>query len=318
MRPPLDLTGQRSPSAEELSLARQIVRRSGLVEALTPHIDAEVGRHRRIPLEALLVAFQVNALQRRHQAHIIDIARLFNAMSEEDRAKLGIEYWDEEQAYSRVDWLFNKLCKVLTAGIEGIDATWFSNTLARASIPKRYMTSHSVAVDGTDVPTWGAFQGTRTVVLDGEAAETQLTEGTPLAVKTMKKAKVLAVGADGRNQYTPDRDARAGHRSANGQHNAGPFIGYELHTVVQARDIRWTNYIDRTILEAEVPNVITTAVLVPAATHRAKSVVPALIGEKAGGHDITDVVWDPVTRSANPRRRPIHSTRPASPRPSSS
>ncbi|MHB1986911.1 MAG: hypothetical protein ACYCSF_02835 [Acidimicrobiales bacterium] len=109
----------------------------------------------------------------------------------------------------------------------------------------------------------------------------------------MKKAKVLAVGPDGRNQYTPDPDARAGHRSANGRHNAGPFIGYELHTVVQARDIRWTNYTDRTILEAKAPNVITTAVLVPAGTHRAKSVVPALIEEKAAGHDNKDVIWDP-------------------------
>lgn len=293
-RPPIDIDGHRAPSVEELSLARQIVRRSGLVQALEPHLDPGTGRPRRLSLEAMLVALQANALQRHHQAHLVDVARLLNALSDEERARLGITHWDPDQTYRRVTWLFAKLCRVLDAGLEGIDAQWFANRLARAAVPNRYRTSRSVAVDGTDIETWGAFQGSTTAIdLDGEAIETQLMERPLAPVKRVQRAKVLAVGPDRRKQYTPDPDARAGHRSNNGQHNAGPYIGYELHLAVQARDVRWTNYVDRTTLGPEVPNVITTVVLTPAGTHRAKSIVGALIADKESGHDISDVVWDP-------------------------
>jgi hypothetical protein len=262
--------------------------------ALSPHFDAEVGRPRHLPLEALLVALQINALQRAHQAHLIDVARLVNALEDEERDKLGIKNWDKEEAYARVTWLFSKLCRVLNSGVDGLSPGWFANALARASVPRRYLKSRSVAVDGTDIETWGAFQGSITTLeYDGEAAEIQLMDGPPVPARTAKRAKVLAIGQDGRKQYTPDPDARAGHRSANGLHNAGPYIGYELHLAVQVRDVRWTDYIERTTLGPEVPNLITTMVLTPAGTHRAKSIVEPLIAAKRAGHDITDVVWDP-------------------------
>ena len=292
-RPPLDLTG-RACSSDEFHLARQIVARSGLVEALSPYMDFEVGRHRRLSLEGFLVALQINALQRDHQAHLIEATRILNGLSEDYRRRIGIENWDEDEAYARVTWLFSKLCRLLKEAPQDMDAQWFANRLARAAIPSRYLSSRSVAVDGTDVETWGAFQGSvSTLELDGEAAETQLVDQPPPAPKVVLKAKVLGIGKDGRKVYTPDPDARAGHRSANGDHNAGPYIGYELHLAVQARDVRWTNYTDRTVLEPEVPNVITTAVLVPAGSHRAKSVVGSLIADKSSGHDIEDVIWDP-------------------------
>lgn len=299
-RPPLDLRGRRCPSTDEFSLAQQIVDRSGVVAGLGPYVDCEVGRHRRIPLRALLVAFQVNALQRHHEAHLVDVARLFNAMTPEQRESLGIHHWDEEQAYSRVTWLFAKVCRVLEHGPDGLDAGWFANALARASVPKRYSMSGSVAVDGTDIETWGAFQGSTTVIeYDGEAAETQLIDGASQPPspgkqgKGRRKARVLGIGPDGRKRYTTDPDARAGHRSNNSQHNAGPYIGYELHLAVQAREVRWTNYIDRTILGPEVPDVITTLVLTPAGAHRAKSVVGPLLAAKEQGQDISEVIWDP-------------------------
>jgi hypothetical protein len=288
------LTGRRRPTTDEFSLERQIVRRSGVVDALSPRIDASVGRPRQLPLEALLVAFQINALQRSHQAHLIDVARLLNALDDEQRGRLGIKSWDEEEAYERVTWLFGKLCRVLESGVDGLSHEWFANAIARASVPKRYLKSKSVAVDGTDVETWGAFQGSVTTIdFDGEAADTQLIDGQPAPPRTTKRAKVLAIGDDGRKQYTPDRDARVGHRSSNGQHNAGSYIGYELHLAVQVRDVRWTDYVERTTLGPEVPQLITTAVLAPAGTHRAKSVVGPLIAAKQAGYDIDDVVWDP-------------------------
>jgi hypothetical protein len=190
-----------------------------------------------------------------------------------------------------------RLCDVLDEGHAGVDAQWFANQLARAAIPKDMLTSYSVAVDGTDVESWGALRGaTFTVELDGEAAATQLVDETdvpPVTTKKVKTANVFGIGPDGRKCYTPDPDARAGHRSATASRNAGPYVGYELHLAVQTRDVRWTNYIDKTTLGPEVPGVITTCNLVAAGTHRGGAIVDALIASKKSVHDITDVVWDP-------------------------
>jgi hypothetical protein len=104
---------------------------------------------------------------------------------------------------------------------------------------------------------------------------------------------VLGIGPDGRKRYTADPDARAGHRSGTNSRPAGPYVGYELHLGVQARDVRWTNSVDRTSLGPEVPGVITLCNLVPAGTHRGRSVVPTVIAAKGNGVAINDVVWDP-------------------------
>jgi hypothetical protein len=168
--------------------------------------------------------------------------------------------------------------------------------LAQAAVPEEFRQSRSIAVDGTDVETWGALHGDAvTVDLDGEAAETQLMDdvAVPKLKKPARRAKVLGVGADGRNQYTADRDARAGHRSATNSRPAGSYVGYELHLAVQARDMKWTNHIDKVSLSDEVPGVITCLALVPAGTHRGRAIVDDLVAAKAAGAPIDDVVWDP-------------------------
>jgi hypothetical protein len=133
------------------------------------------------------------------------------------------------------------------------------------------------------------------VDLDGEAADTQLMDDAtvPKPKKPARKALVVAVGEDGRNQYTVDADARAGHRSATNSRAAGPYVGYELHLAVQARDVRWSNGIDKVSLSDEVPGVVTCFSLVPAGTHRGKAIVDDLIDAKSVGEPIDDVVWDP-------------------------
>src|SRR5579863_2652148 len=204
-RPPLDNAGGRPTTAHELQLACGIVDRSGVVPVLEPYFTASVGRHRTISLRGLLVACQLNALVRHHKAHLIEVARVINAMTDEQRERLGIARHDPAQTYDRVDRTFTKLAAVLEAGHEGISAKWFANRMAQAAVPEEFRQSSSIAVDGTDVETWGALHGDAvTVDLDGEAAETQLMDdGSVLKPKKpARKAKVLGVGADGRNQYT--------------------------------------------------------------------------------------------------------------------
>ncbi len=292
----LDLGGGRPTGDGELSIARQLVARAGLVEVLAPAIDAEVGRPRHLSLEGFLVAFVLNAQHRHHQAHLVEAARILNALTAAQRERLGIVGWDPGEAYPRVERLYVKLCRVLESSQLGVDVQWFVNQLARAAIPRKLLASRSVAVDGTDVETWGALHSrTHVIELDGEAAETQLTDEQPAPPRTRKArtARVFGIGPDGRKRYTRDPDARAGHRSATGTRNAGPFVGYELHLAVQTRDVRWTNYIDKTTLGPEVAGVVTTCNLVPAGSHRGGAMVDSLIESKTTFHDITDVVWDP-------------------------
>ena len=276
-------------------MGRQVVGRSRLVEMLAPRLESQVGRPRHLTLEGLLVAFQINALRRHHRGHLVEAARTLNALSDEQRRRLGIVRWRSEEAYPRVEWLFAKLCGLLESAEAGFDAQWFANQLARAAIPKDLLTSPSVAVDGTDVETWGALQGkSYTIELDGEAAETQLVDDEPLPPKTkVRTAQVFGIGEDGRKRYTKDPDARAGHRSATASRSSGPYVGYELHLAVQTRDVRWTNYIDRTTLGPEVPNVVTTLSLAPAGSHRGKAIVGALIEASRHHHQLDEVVWDP-------------------------
>jgi hypothetical protein len=291
-RAPLDTSGGRPTTAAELNVVRQLMDRSGLVDLLAPHIDADVGRPRTLSLFGFLVAAQLNALHRHHQEHLVEIARVLNALSDDQRSSLGIVSWAPEESYSRVERLFARLSRILESGEAGIDGSGFATRLARAAIPNDMITSGSVAVDGTDVETWGALHGeATTVALDGEAADTQLVEdgSVPKPKKAVRKAKVLGVGPDGRNRYTVDADARAGHRSATNSRPAGPYVGYELHLAVQARQVRWTNHVDRTTLGPEVAGVVTTLALVPAGTHRGKAVVDELIR----ANDVDEVVWDP-------------------------
>jgi hypothetical protein len=298
-RAPLDTSGGPPTSGAELSIARQLVARSAVVKRLAAYVTADVGRPRQLSLEGLFVALALNALRPHHVAHLVGAARVLNALTEEQRKSLGVARWDPDESYSRVERLFARVSEILEAGEAGVDAEWFMNQLARAAVPRDLLSSRSVAVDGTDVETWGALRGaTHTVELDGPAAETQLrdeSDGSPAPVKrSVKGAKVFGIGPDGRKRYTKDPDARAGHRSATNQRNAGPYVGYELHLAVQTRDVRWTNYVDRTTLGPEVAGVITTCTLTPAGSHRGGAVVDALISAKrSGAHDVAEVVWDP-------------------------
>lgn len=214
-RAPLDATGGRATSTQDLQLASGIVDRSGVVETLEPFFTADTGRHRVLGLRALLVACQLNALSRHHKAHLIEVARIINALTADQRALLGIADHDPDQTYDRVDRTFTKLAAVLEAGHPGINAKWLANALAQAAIPDEFRTSSSVAVDGTDVETCGALHGDAvTVDLDGEAAETQLTDdgSVPKPKKPARRAKVWAsVSTDASNTpSTPTHEPDTG------------------------------------------------------------------------------------------------------------
>ncbi len=201
-----------------------------------------------------------------------------------------------------------------------VDAGWVANQLAQASIPQELWMSASLAVDGTDVETRGVLHGDAdTVEVDAQTDDGTEDEDAAAGADRRRRgprrrAKVLGMTPDGRKVYTADPDARAGHRSSTNSRSASPYVGFELHLAVQARDVRWSDGIERVSLGHEVRPVVTNLALTAAGAHRAIAVVPGLVLAKGAGQSIEDVVWTPGTPSAAPRPLLIPSIAPASTR----
>lgn len=110
------------------------------------------------------------------------------------------------------------------------------------------------------------------------------TEAKPTAKAIVRhRAKVLAIGPDGRNSYTADRDARAGWRTATNEYSAGPYIGRELHIGVAVPDLRATDTTSYVSFGRNVPRVVLLSRLVPAGSHRGDAVREAVLEAKAAG-----------------------------------
>ena len=108
-----NLEGGRPTSAAELETACRVVDSSGTVPVVAALVDASTGRPRTISVRAFLVACQLNALARHHKGHLAEVARVMNAMTDRQRAGLGVVRHDPAQTYNRLDRLFNRLCEAL-------------------------------------------------------------------------------------------------------------------------------------------------------------------------------------------------------------
>src|SRR5713101_7281352 len=112
-RAPLDASGGRPTGETDLQVASQLIEKSGVLAILSPILESGLGRPRTLSLRAFLVAAQLNALHRHHRGHLVEIARVLNAMTADQLASLGVIDWDPAEAFDRVERLFICLCKVL-------------------------------------------------------------------------------------------------------------------------------------------------------------------------------------------------------------
>lgn len=305
-RAPLDLDGGRSPTNWEFVTAAAIVRRAGIVEALSPHVDSPFGRPRLLTLEALFVAFMINALRRHHVGHLVAVVGVLNALDDHQREEVGISTWSADAAsYIRTERLFLRVDAALEEGHEVLengsnalmDGRWFANRLAEASCPPELIRSSTVAIDGTDLPTWARLHGdAETVDVDQEEEPDELREDEatppPQPGRRKRKARVLAIGPDGRNVYTKDGTARAGHRSATASRPSGPYVGRETHLLVQARDAQHVGGKKRVRIGPRVPGLVRGIDVVPAGTHRGRTATSLVIDANRRGANITDVIVD--------------------------
>jgi hypothetical protein len=299
----LDFDTARKPHTAEIDEAIVLVKTAGFAVKMERHLDRRKDAIAALSVKGLEVAKALRAFEQNHEMLLIDIARVINTFDPSTLSLLGMPAWTKTGGYDRVDRLTHQMAEALEQGFDDvdpdtsdvahIDVQWFLNAVVRAPVPDYLVAGCALAVDGTDLPTWGALHGAEeTVELDGEAAlpisEDELDDDTKPKAKPKKKAirrtaKVLGIGNDGRKIYTADKDARAGHRSATNGRDAGPYIGREAHLGVAVPALRWTDGTQRCVFGESVPQVIMTANLVPAGTHRAKAVIGSLLDANRDG-----------------------------------
>ena len=103
---------------------------------------------------------------------------------------------------------------------------------------------------------------------------------------------------------TKDKDARAGYQTGNANHPGGTYVGRELHLGIAVPTVKNTDGVSYVKLGPDVPQVIVTARLVPAGSHRGDPAVEMVAGAKAQGlcHGVI------VDRWYTPSPPPIAST----------
>lgn len=129
--------------------------RSGLPDRLEQLLHAANGgrgRPRQLPVRALLLALLLLVSEGR--PHLVRVAPLLNGLPTGDRARLGVDR-PGGVTLRQVQALFERLSSVL--GVDGLDR--FCDDLLDATVPEESSGSSSLAVDASDIPTWGKPAG---------------------------------------------------------------------------------------------------------------------------------------------------------------
>lgn len=312
IRRPVDVTHKRQPTTDEFEWACSVIDSLGedFVAALTAAVGEGRGRPGSVPTRGVLAACLLLVAEPGHQFELTDVAAQLVACSPDQLTALGMAPLPVNRAYARVWHKCNAVIAALAEGfsfrtsedqVVRVDLPRFVEALAAASQDPTLPRSRARAVDGTDWETCGRWLSTKGVEYDG--ATPPDTDADPDEHRTMverarRRARRAAfeTGPDGRPIYTRDYDGRAGHRSANSEHKAGMYIGYEVHPITQVRDIAWYGKPDELQLGPDVPAYVTNVILTPAGAHRTDAVVPALIAERATQDEpqlgLRDVSWD--------------------------
>ena len=315
-RAPIDVTQKRQPTDQEFTEACAAVDwlGEGFLQALQSAIKEGIGRPGSVPARAVLVAWVVNAFEEGSRAEHTEVASQLVACSDGQLAQIGMARLPVKRAYQRIWDKTDRVLRALEVGFDfqgasekvHADLDWLVEVLPLAVVPADLTWSHTRSVDGTDWETCGTFVSPEREY-DGATppdTDTPLDEHAKMLAKTRSRLKGnVEVGPDDRAIYTKDIDARAGHRSSNHQHNAGLYIGYELHLSVQIRDYNYAGKPGQLTYGPDVPNIITGARLVPAGAHRGRAAVPMLKAERVPepgkaatpdrvGSPLKAVVWD--------------------------
>jgi len=292
-----------------------------VLEGVVPHRTDAV---RRCSIPLLLAAMVISHSQKdASKGAVIDYVRVINGLTDAQRDKLGAPNWQEHGGYDRAVRLFNKIAKLLREGttwvdqhtgeIINVDTDWYVQRSITTADMRQLAAGCAAVIDGTAIETASRLHiDAASIPFDGEYRkdDKDAIKHQKIAKKKEErnvekaKAKVFAVGPDGRKQYTLDPDARAGWRTATAAQTAGFYVGAELHLAVAVPPIEWTNGVDRITFGNDVPQFIVGASYTPAGTNRTDAVIP-MIEELVGADLYTDGGAD-ARYSLQPRFQALH------------
>jgi hypothetical protein len=175
----LNFRGARAPSTRELDEAIGQVRRSGVVPVIAFHLHRRRDAESRCSVKGYEVAITLHGYLKAHRMALIDIVRLMNALSHDALNLLGMPRWTPIGSYDRFQRLHSRVSAALDEGwnhidpatgdIVRVDRDWYRGRVLLAAVPTDVVEGCALALDGTDMPTWGRLHGdVETVDLDGE------------------------------------------------------------------------------------------------------------------------------------------------------
>lgn len=149
------MSGRRMVASARVARMLALLDRSGVSDRLERLLHADsagLGRPRQLPVRALLLALLLLVAEGR--PHLVRVAPLLNSLPQRDRQRLGV---DRPGGITRrqVQALYDRLSLVL--GVDGLDR--FCDDLLDATMPDEAIQSTSLAVDASDIPTWGRPAG---------------------------------------------------------------------------------------------------------------------------------------------------------------
>lgn len=302
----LELDGEEwKPTSALVSKAISQIRRAPHRTIIEEHLDRTPAARARLSEHGLLTALKLNGDHKGHKASVVDIVRLLWWFDKDTLRRLGMpNFHTYADPYSAVEKLLLQLGVELRIGWDAVDRKtgkaircdrrWYRKVITRGAIPVDLLEwmrgKVDDAVDSTEMESCGQFHsGPEPVVHDGEIVLPDV-EDIPEAEtgekpdkkpkeppRVPKKALVMGVGSDGRNIYTADKCARVGWRTENNNHGGEYFNGRDLHTHVAVPRLEHTDGVTYATFGEAVPPVILGFDLVPANTHRAKTVLPGII-----------------------------------------
>ncbi len=301
------------PSEKELSDVMSLVRRSGVVEPIHTHLDRRRDAEKRLSTFGFLVALLLNGSRMNHKGAHIDIAKILNGLGPASLRRLGMPDWRLKGSYDRAHRLHTTISRALDERWEHTDArsgvvtccnwTWYFARTSRSPFPDNLLEAMKnnvgLAIDGTDMESCGQLEygDPSSIEYDGEDPESDESETFQTDESGKKKSrtkkgrppKVLAIGEDGRRIYTKDSEARGGHRTGNSSRPAGRYTGRELHLGVAVPALEKTDGVRWTKFAREVPQVVLSAALVPAGTHKGSTACEMVLAAHAEGlcRDVT-------------------------------
>lgn len=293
-----------APSDSAVEAVTSYIKRTGLGPRLDAMLTHRLGRPRAMPSNLYLSGFYLNALRKGHRGCVLDAARALHLVSAPLKELLGVPDIPLRTMYRRFDAWLNAVTQLLVSdpyapvppGESRLTMFEMCQEIARSPLTDTYLRWPSIAIDGTDFPTFGNLHlAHNRLPLDGDAVydyEGHIFGGAagpppwePDAHGTTKGgAKVFGIGSDDREIHTLDPDARSGWRTGTDKRHASKFEGYEIHSACPMAVLKHTDQVTSVALGPTPLQVCLGFNLTSAGTHRGTASLAVIEDLAQDGH----------------------------------